>query len=211
MMKRRMTAVVLALALALTLTACGGGEETTLTGMVTAVEGTVVSVMEMDGQMGGMDFDFAEGERPEMPEDMTMPEGMEGFDPGQFGGMPPDGENFPQWEEGEAPDFPEDVTMPEDMPEDMTLPEGMPMPEDGEMPDFEGGPSFAGGFDNFEFDGETTDVDIADAHISVEIEGGKEGGSLESVTPGSFVTVTLDGKGQATYVLVSRGFGFNRQ
>ena len=205
MMKRRMIAVVLALALALALTACGGGEETTLTGMVTAVEGTVVSVMEMDGQMGGMDFEFAEGERPEMPEDMTMPEGMEDFDPSQFGGTPPDGENFPQWEEGEAPDFPEDMTMPEDMPEDMTL------PADGEMPDFEGGPGFAGSFGNFEFDGETTDVDIANAHISVEIDGGKEGGSLESVTPGSFVTITMDGKGQATYVLVSSGFSFGRQ
>ena len=56
--------------------------------------------------------------------------------------------------------------------------------------------------------GEATTVDIADAHISLEIEGGKESGSLNDLTPGAFVTVTLNVKGQATYVLVSRSSGF---
>ena len=37
----------------LSLTACGAGEETTLTGMVVSVDGTVISLMEMD--TGSMD------------------------------------------------------------------------------------------------------------------------------------------------------------
>ena len=50
--------------MALSLTACGAEEETPLTGMVVSVDGTVISLMEMDtGNMGGKDF--AEGERPE--------------------------------------------------------------------------------------------------------------------------------------------------
>ena len=52
-------------------------------------------------------------------------------------------------------------------------------------------------------DMETTEIDIANAHISVEIYGGKESGTLDSITRGSMVTITLDKKGNATYVLVT--------
>ena len=100
--------------------------------------------------------------------DRTPPEG---FDPGSFEGMMPDGAARPE------------------------------RPEEEEMPDFD----FSGSFAE---QGETTSIDIADAHISVEIENGKEAGSLDDVTQGTFVTITMNGKGQATNVLVSGGFGF---
>ena len=46
-------ALFVAFVLTLSLTACGAGEETTLTGMVVSVDGTVISLMEMD--TGSMD------------------------------------------------------------------------------------------------------------------------------------------------------------
>lgn len=197
---KRMMALVLTLLLAAAFVGCGKrAEGTTVTGMVTAVDGTVISLMEMDGSsMGGKDF--AEGERPEMPEGM---EGFEGFGDGEM----------PQWGEGEMPDFAEGE-MPEfaegEMPE---RPEGgerpqMPTGEDWEMqwPGGEEGemPSFG----NFEFDGETTDIDIGSAHISVEEDGVKASGTLEDITVGSFVTVTYDSEGNVTNVLVTGSTGF---
>ena len=195
-MKRKIITLLMILALAVTLVACGGGKETTLTGMVVAVDGTVISLMEMDSsEMGGRDF--AEGERPEMPEDMEGFQGFGDFNPEDFDGTFPEGGSFPQWGDGE-------------MPEGMTPPEGMTMPENGQMPDFSGEkPDFGGnggmvfGFENFASDVETKELDIGDAHISVEIDGGKESGSMDNIKAGTFVTVTMDGKGKVTYVLVS--------
>lgn len=203
-MKRKMVAILVALIMTISLAACGDGEETTLTGMVVSVDGTVISLVEMDaGNMGGKDF--AEGERPEMPEGMQGFEGFGGFNPGDFEGTMPEGGSFPQWGNGEMPE----------MPEGMTPPEGMTIPENGEMPDFGGGmPNFGGGggmgsgFENFASDAETKSVDIGDAHISVEIDGGKESGSMDDIQAGSFVTITMDGKGKVTYVLVSSQTGF---
>ena len=188
-MKRKLTAVFAAFALTLSLTACGGEQETTVTGMVVSTEGTVLTLMEMDGgMMGG-------GERPEGMEnfdpesmegfDPESFEGFEGFDPESFDGTLPEGETFPPRGEGAPGD----------------MPEGMTMPEDGEMPDFgEMGP----GFSQFGEDMETKDVDIANAHISVEIDGGKASGTMEDIQAGTFVTVTMNGKGEATNVLVSQ-------
>ena len=98
----------------------------------------------------------------------------------------PEGGNFPQWGSGEMPQ----------MPGGMEFPEGMTIPDfnSGDM-DF--------GFDNFASDAETKDVDIGDAHISVEIDGGKASGSMDDIQAGTFVTVTMNGKGRATNVLVS--------
>ena len=64
-----------------------------------------------------------------------------------------------------------------------------------------GGTDF--GFGNFLTGAETKEVDISKAHISVEIDGGKASGSMEDLRPGVTVTITLNSKGQATYVLVS--------
>ena len=209
-MKRKLFAILLVFILAVTMVACGEGEETTLTGMVVSVDGTVISLMEMDSSNMG-NRDFAEGERP------TMPEGMEGFgsfDPENFDGQMPEGMEGFEGFEGFGSFDPEnfDGQMPEGMtpPEDMTLPEGVTMPESGEMPDFGG----MGGmdFDNFASDAETKNVDIAGAHISVEIDGGKATGSMDDIKAGVFVTITMNGKGEVTNVLVSSqsGFGGNR-
>ena len=185
-MKRKLTAILMAFVLAVTLAACGEEEETTVTGMVVSVDGTVIALVEMDtANMGG---GFAQGEQPEMPEGM---DGFGGFDPGSFDGTMPEGETFPQWSEGE-------------MPEGMEPPEGMTMPENGEMPDFGGeNGGMMPGFGNFTEDMETKTVDIGNAHISVEIDGGKASGSMDDIQAGTFVTVTVNSKGEATYVLVS--------
>ena len=192
---KKWIAILMAAVMALTLAACGAGEETTLTGMVVAVDGTKISLMEMDtANMGGMNF--PEGERPEMPEGM---EDFGGFNPEDFDGTMPDGENFPQWGEGEMPDM-------SNMPE---MPEGVTRPERGEKPDFSGemGDKMPD-FGNFTADVETRELDIANVHISVEDDGVKTSGSLEDIKEGTMVTVTLNGKGEVTYVLVTSQFGF---
>ena len=193
-MKRKIIAILLAFVLAVTLAACGEEKETTITGMVVAVDGTVISLVEMD--TANMSGDFAQGEQPKMPEGM---EGFGGFDPGAFDGTMPEGESFPQWSEGDMPE----------MPEGMTPPDGMTMPENGEMPDFGGeNGGMMPGFGNFTEDMETKDVDIGNAHISVEIDGGKASGSMDDIQAGTFVTVTVNSKGEATYVLVSSQSAF---
>lgn len=75
------------------------------------------------------------------------------------------------------------------------------MPENGEMPDF--GDMGGMGFGNFDSDAETKNVDISDAHISVEIDGGKASGSMDDIKAGTFVTITMNSKGEVTNVLVS--------
>lgn len=192
MMKKKLAAIFTALAMTISLAACGAEEETTLTGIVVSVDGTVISLVEMDiSNMGNQDF--TGGERPEMPEGM---EGFQGF--GDFGEMFPEGGNFPQWGEGEMPE----------MPEGMAPPEGMTMPENGEMPDFGDMSGMGSGFGSFGEDAETKNVDIANAHISVEIEGGKATGSMDDIKVGAFVTITMNGKGEVTNVLVSSQSGF---
>ena len=207
-MKKKLVAIFVALVMTISLAACGAGEETTLTGMVVSVDGTVISLMEMDtGNMSGKDF--AGGERPEMPEGMEDFQGFGDFNPEDFDGTLPEGETFPQG--GERPQMPEgsemlDIPEGETMPEGMELPEGMTIPENGEMPDF--GSMGGMGFGNFDSDAETKNVDIGDAHISVEIDGGKASGSMDDIKAGTFVTITMNGKGEVTNVLVSSQSGF---
>ena len=204
-MKVKFSAIILAVIMIFTLSACGAGEETTLSGMIVSVEGSVLSVAEMD--LNDMEeMDFGGGEMPQMPEGMENFGNIEDFDPTQLqGNLPegaqlPEGAEMPEWGEGEMPEMPEGMTLPEGM----EFPEGMEMPENGEMPDFEG---VIGGeapdFESFGADVETKEIDISDAHISLEIEDGKASGSLDDIKSGSFVTITIDGKGKATYVLVS--------
>lgn len=198
---KKFMAVLLALATVCSMAACGAEEkETTLTGMVVSVDGTKISVVEMDTSSMG---DFAAGERPQMPEDMEGFEGFKGFEnfsPEEIpeGMMPQDG-SFPQWGEGEMPQMPEGMTMPN---------------FDGEMPNFGGeNGGMRPDFGSFTSDAETTEVDIGSAHISVEIDDGKESGSMDDIKVGTFVTITMNGKGKATYVLISsqRGFGGGRR
>lgn len=180
-MKIKIFAIICVLVMLLSLAGCGGGEETTTTGMVTAVEGTVVTLREMN-----RDFSQRpEGEGQERPEG-ERPQNPEGFDPEQFGGTMP--EEF----DGTMPSF--DGTMPEEF--EGTRPsrgEG-----DGERPAFQ----------MPEGSGETVTVDLAKTHISVEIDGGKASGSMEDIKVGSFLTITKNGKGEITNVLVSLRSGF---
>ena len=203
-MKQKILAMICILALTVAMTACGAEKETTVTGMVTAIDGSVITLVEMDMDSSGRDFN--KGERP------ANMEGFEGFD-GTF----PEGEEFQPWGDGEMPEFqegempqrPENGERPE-MPtgENGEMPQ-MPTGEDGEMqwPGFDGEGGMSSGFDSSAFEGETTQIDIGSAHISVEIDGGKAGGSLEDITTGSFVTITKNSKGEVTNVLVSQGFG----
>ncbi len=194
-MKKKLVAIFVAFVLTISLAACGAGKETTLTGMVVSVDGTVISLMELDtDNMGGKDF--AGGERPEMSEGMEGFRGFGDFNPEDFEGTLPEGGNFPQLGDSEMPE----------MPEGMELPEGMTKPENGEMPDF--GDMGGMGFGNFDSDAETKNVDIGDAHISVEIDGGKASGSMDDIKAGTFVTITMNGKGEVTNVLVSSQSGF---
>ena len=185
-MKKKLMAIFVAFVMTISLAACGAGEEITLSGMVVSVDGTVISLMEMDGEMSGMNFGSGE-----MPEGMEGFQGFGDFNPEDFEGTFPEGGDFSQWGSGEMPE----------MPEGMTPPDGMTMPGNGEMPDF----GSMGGMDfgNFASDAETKDVDIGDAHISVEIDGGKASGSMDDIQAGTFVTITTNGKGEVTNVLVS--------
>ena len=200
---RKIIAFVLVCLMALSFAACGAGEETTVTGMVISVEGTKISLVEMDGNMFG-GRGAQDRERPQMPEGMEGFGGFGEFDPESFEGTMPQGGNFPQWGSGERPErgeMPEGMTMPE-MGE---MPEGMTMPDfSGERPDFsdrEGGQR--PGFGNFAEGMESKEYDLASAHISVEFDGGKASGTMEDIQVGTFVTLTVNGKGQVTNVLVS--------
>ena len=199
-MIQKLVAILVAFVLTISLTACGAGKETTLTGMVVSVDGTVITLMEMDADMmSGKGFE--KGERPQMPEDMEEFQGFGDFNPEDFEGTFPEGGNIPQWGNGE-------------MPEDFTMPEDGSMPNfNRERPDFEGNGGKGPGFENFASNAETKELDIGDAHISVEIDGGKESGSMDNMKAGTLVTITLDGKGKVTYVLVSSqpGFGGGRR
>ena len=204
-MKRKWIALVCVLAMMLCLTACGEEETVSVTGMVVSVDGTVITLMEMDQENTNF-REMEEGQMPSMPSD---PEGFEGFSggfPGGFsregfdgtmpeggefsgsfpGGSFPGGEEFSGWGEGQMPS----------------------MPEGGEMPDFSG--SFVGmmgSMGGINFDGKTQQIDIGDARIGVGIEGGKESGSLDDLAPGTFVTITMTAKGKVTYVLVTSTSG----
>ena len=194
---KRILALLLALALATAFVGCGKtAEDTTITGMVTAIDGTVISLMEMDGSsMGGKNFE--RGERPSRPENMEGFEGfegMEGFEGGEF----PWGEGWmPELPEGEMPERPEGAQRP-DLPtgEDGKV-EGFQPFGDGQMPDMG---KLGEGM-------ETTDIDIGNAHISLEEDGVKVGGSISDIKAGSFVTITRNAKGEVTNVLVTSGFG----
>lgn len=186
---KRAIGLICVLALCLCAAGCGAGEETTLTGMVVSVEGTVVSLAVFDGQ----------GERPTDE---------------QNGELPTDQENFSSFgsEDASAPSMPEGQTPPD-------LPEGgqMPIQQEGEKPDGEmpqgeapkNGERPQGG--GREFDGETTQVDLANAKITVQFDGGKATGSMDDITEGVFLTITLNAKGEAVTAVVTEMSGFGQR
>lgn len=188
------------------LTACSGNEQknetTTLSGMVISVDGTKIEIVETSsensgrpsGNFNGGNFSSEDFEKFN-PENL---EGFENFNPedfanGNFENMP---EGMPQMPNGDFSFDPEN--MPEGMPQ---RPEGSALPEGSARPDF------SEQMENME--GKT--VDVSNAHISVEIENGKEEGSISDITVGSFVTVTLDKDSNVTNVLVSKSSGMGGQ
>lgn len=186
-MKKIVTSMMIILLL-LILAACGAAEETTLNGMVVSVNGTVLTIAQMDGTP---DFSGENGSRPEGfggfdPESFNA----EGFDPGNFApegfdGTFPDG-TAPQRGDGERPD----------------MPEGMTRPENGEMPAFGGENGF--NFSDALSDMETTEIDIGDAHISMEDDGAKVGAGLSDLKEGSVVTITMSGDKVTNVLITSR-------
>lgn len=171
---KRFTALLLLAAVLL----CGCGEkepeETTVSGMVVSLEGTTLSLVSMEA--GSIPSRGDSSERPTVPEGETRPQGG-------FGGERPtlpEGETMPeggfrgQWAEGERPTMPEGETRPD---------------RENNRGNFE--------------DMETTQIDIADAHITLETDAGNASGTLEDLTRGSFVTVTLK-DGKATRVVVTQ-------
>ena len=212
-MKRKLTAILCLAALVLCMAGCSEKEETTtLTGMVVSVEGTVVNIMDtsnmgnFQGNWGGNRPSGSEnGQRPEgnftMPEGMTLPEGVT-IPEGGF--VRPEGGNRP--EGGTRPEG--DYTRPQggfdpenfqgQFPEsNFTMPEGMTLPEGGNRP------SFGGNNENGKLQMETTAVDLANAHISIQDGDIKAAGSISDIKVGSMLTITLNGKGVATEVLVT--------
>ena len=210
-------------------------EQTTVKGMVVSVDGTKVELMSTDNMtMGGNrpsrgegngEGDYGRpqgGNRPEgdftMPEDFTIPEGFEGFNgqmpegfngqmPEGFNGQMPEGfggGNMPNFGDGNTPSFggqaPEgDFTWPEG---DFTMPEGF---GEGEMPTM---PEGFGGGNRFNSENlETTAYDLKDAHISVEIEGGKASGTMADITVGSRLTLTLEGDKVVNVLVSQSSFG----
>lgn len=212
---KKLLAMILVLALAIPAVGCGKKEAiasattTTVSGMVVAVEGNVISLMKTENMnMGSTDGSGRPSGDFEIPEDFEGFEGMGGFPGGSFDGTLPEGETFPNMEwDGQMPEgfegF-EGMQRPEGF-EGMEPPEGfegMERPEGFEG--MEGRPSRG----EIGEDVETTDIDITGAHISVEIEDGKATGSMEDITVGCYVTITMDANGKVTNVLVtSSGFG----
>lgn len=176
-MKTKLISILCILSLVLCAVGCGAAEEsTTVTGIVVSVEGTVVSVR----TMGSRGQNGENGQRPtgEMPERPTgeMPERPTGEMPER-----PTGEDFPRRPaDGETSERPT-----------------------GEMPERPTGeeerqrPSFGGA------NTEAESYDLANAHISVEIDEGKASGTMEDIKTGSILTLTLNKKGEVTQVLVS--------
>lgn len=184
-MKRKLIALLCLTALVLSVAGCSEKEDTTstVTGIVVSIEGTVVTLRQFDrNTTGNSNRDNAQ-QRPSRDENWQRPEG-------DF--TRPEG----------------DFTMPE---EDFTRPEVGKRPEEGQRPTMPEGerPSFG----NFGDDqGETTTADLKNAHISIQDGDIKAAGSIDDIKAGSFLTVTVNSKGEATEVLVAsmRGFGGSR-
>ena len=111
-----------------------------------------------------------------------------------FGGNRGEGGNFG----GFNGELPEGMTMPEggfqwdgEMPEGMTRPEG-------------GAPIVDSSLANIS----TITVDIANAHISVQTDGVKAGGTMEDIKAGTMVTITMkDNKVTNVLVTSQNSFG----
>ena len=218
-MKRRLIAALCLTAIILCMVGCSEKEEktSTITGMVMSVDGTVVSLREFNGNFQGGNRGNGQGQRPSGSENSQRPS------------KTPDGQSSASPEGNFT--FPEGFTMPEgeftrpeggsERPEggnnrpggnftrpegNFTLPEGATMPESDFTRPAGGNRPNSGGNQ-----AEATTVDLKNAHISIQDGDIKAAGSMSDIKVGSFLTITLNSKGEATEVLVTSmgGFGGN--
>ena len=216
------TAIILCTLLMMA-TRAGCGEtdysNTTVTGQVTEIDGTKVTLQL--GEMEEMELpedmaDMFDGEMPSMPEGMTgevpsMPEGgmgeMPGMPEGQQGGdsgwSVQDGSEVPTMPEGELGEMPE-------LPEGATG-ETPSMPEGGmgEIPDMsgQGGGMMQGGMSNFTAGDETLTIDLADATISFGFGQMTMEGDISMISEDSILVVEFGDNNTVISVTVQGGFG----
>ena len=155
-----------------------------LSGKVTAIDGTTVTV--------------ALAEKPELPADGEKPEGEAPEKPADDR-QPADGQTPPEKpaDEGEAPEKPADDRQPAD---DGNAPE---KPADGEKPEGEAPEKPADGErPELTFSDETTTYDLSDAVITVEDNGTVSSGDITDITVDSLLLLKCDEEGNVVAVTV---------
>lgn len=187
--------------LAVSITACGSNSDdssdSTLTGKVTAIDGTAVTLQlgqlteDSNGgapQQGGEMPDNGSGTPPEMPAGENNGDNGSGTPPE----MPENG-NAGDSGSGTPPEMPEGVNT------DGNSSSGQP--QGGEMP---------GGMSVFTEGDETATVDLADAEITKELMGGTEEGSTDDITEGDILVIELgDDDSAQTVTIKNVGGGGN--
>ena len=165
-----------------------------LSGKVTAIDGTTVTV--------------ALAEKPELPADGEKPEGEAPEKPADDR-QPADGQTPPEKpaDEGEAPEKPADDQQPTDgqTPPEKPADDGnaSEKPADGEKPEGEAPEKPADGErPELTFSDETTTYDLSDAVITVEDNGTVSSGDLTDITVDSLLLLKCDEEGNVVAVTV---------
>ena len=200
---KRFIAILCAVAMVLTLAACGAKRNTeyagqTVTGKVTAIDGTSVTLALGESSGSGAPSGRDGQQPPEMPDGSSQtdgqptgmpPEKPDGSDDsGQSGGQEP-----PAKPDGDSSQQP--TGTPPEKPDGDSDQQGGTPPE---MPD---GSSQQGGFTE---SGETVTVDISKATVTKN----GESASASDLAAGDVVQVTFDKKGVATAVVIGSQSGF---
>ncbi len=200
---KKFIAILCAAAMVLTLAACGAKRNTeyagqTVTGKVTAIDGTSVTVALGESSGSGAPSGGDGQQPPEMPDGSSQtdgqptgmpPEKPDGSDDsGQSGGQEP-----PAKPDGDSSQQPTGI--PPEKPDGDSDQQGGTPPE---MPD---GSSQQGGFTE---SGETVTVDISKATVTKN----GESASASDLAAGDVVQVTFDKKGVATAVVIGSQSGF---
>lgn len=200
---KKFIAILCAAAMVLTLAACGAKRNTeyagqTVTGKVTAIDGTSVTLALGESSGSGAPSGGDGQQPPEMPDGSSQtdgqptgmpPEKPDGSDDsGQSGGQEP-----PAKSDGDSSQQP--TGTPPEKPDGDSDQQGGTPPE---MPD---GSSQQGGFTE---SGETVTVDISKATVTKN----GESASASDLAAGDVVQVTFDKKGVATAVVIGSQSGF---
>ncbi len=200
---KKFIAILCAAAMVLTLAACGAKRNTeyagqTVTGKVTAIDGTSVTLALGESSGSGAPSGRDGQQPPEMPDGSSQtdgqptgmpPEKPDGSDDsGQSGGQEP-----PAKPDGDSSQQP--TGTPPEKPDGDSDQQGGTPPE---MPD---GSSQQGGFTE---SGETVTVDISKATVTKN----GESASASDLAAGDVVQVTFDKKGVATAVVIGSQSGF---